>query len=176
MILMYKRFEAKTWVMLGASLVVILCLTAMWVVFAKDPNDTYPRSAIVRDNRYVMQLNPAHPAAGKGTAVTVTATDRNTGKPASKTSFILIVTRLSNDPERAVNIGPAKEIGRDETTSDANGRIEFQLKVGQRGNYRLSVVPSALWSDKDAVTQQNEAHPDYKDQPAGPTFSIYVKQ
>jgi hypothetical protein len=174
MVLMNKRFEAKTWVTLGASLVAILCLTAMWVVFAKDPNDTYPRATTVRDNRYVIQLDPAHPAVGKGTAVTITATDQNTGKPVSHTSFILIVTKLSNNSDRILNIGPAKEIARDETTSDENGRIEFQLKAGERGDYRLSVVPSALWLDKDAVTKQNEAHPDYKDQPAGATFSIHL--
>jgi hypothetical protein len=168
---MFKRLQAKTW----ALLVAILCLIAIWAVFSKDPNDTYPRSTTVRDNRYVIQLDPAHPAAGKGTAVTITATDRNTGKPVSNTSFILIVTKLSDNADRIVNIGPAKEVARDQTTSDGNGRIVFQLKVGERGDYRLSVVPSALWLDKDTVTKQNEAHPDYKDQPAGPTFSIHVK-
>jgi hypothetical protein len=173
---MPKKHLSKRHILLWITAFILsaVIFAGLLVLGTPNPNDTYPKDLTVRDYRYELELKPSHPKQGNKIHYSIAIKDHKTKEAAANVAFIVMVSKAPDRQGRLVQIGSPKEVSRAEIVSDSAGTIQPSYAIEEAGDYHIDIVPAALWKDPTAVPTQDNLHPEYKNQPAGPDFRVTV--
>jgi hypothetical protein len=162
--------ERTAYLMLVA--VGVIALAIVWkVALGRNLNDFQQRQQDVRRYSYHLTLAPEHPKAGDQVTFQIQITDRESGRPAASTDYMVVLS----EPQRGGWVSRAPDlIRRERLSTDGNGVLLLKHTIDTAGEFWLAVVPAAGADNSGALLQEEERHPEYRGQPEGPRFTIYV--